>query len=600
LLIDNTAGTFSLIAGANATTTATFNYHVQDVWDGQNASLRRAKVFSTSDPQGEWVTISEVSSATDSSASPTSRLFRGEITFTSDASVQGANNDGVWVQDSDTVTVSYVDSNGTLIDSDAMTADGVKPTISNIVPADGTITNVANPTVTFDVTDTGSGISTTNFSTDITIKINGVVVTLGKVSFQAISGGFRPIFAQGISWLNPSSTGGFFVTDSTQFSLEFTARDVAGNKQTVSTNLTIDRTAPVLSSAVTGSASTGVVVTFSDTVGLDATTVDVSDFTVAGATVSAAVVDANDINKVNLTVSALASDAKPLITVSNVADLAGNNVAASSQVTATDGIKPVVSGVAIDKSLAVLGDVVAVTLGTDEKMAVDWPRVSVNGPSGATSNGLLSVTSPTPNNFSASTVVASGDITGTYGVSIQAKDLGNNLANNLTQVIDEAPTVDAGNNVLTLANGPIGDANFDGSVAGSDVTVSVNGTTAGVTLGVVDASARTIAVTSGVADTDTVLVTYHYTNDTFEVDQTAPTVAFNPASGASVATGSPVISIIFDDDEYPGDSFKTVTVTSATLTRPDTSVDDILSSLTTSDNITYTFAANTWRRVCTL
>ncbi len=362
------AGTLTLIAGANATTTVSFSYHVQDVWDGQSTSLHRAKVFSTSDPAGEWATISKVSSATDSSSSPTSRLFRGDIFLSSDAAKAGTGNDGVWVQDGDTVTVSYVDSNGALIDSDALTVDGVKPTISNIVPADGTITNVASPTVTFDVTDMGSGISTSNFSTDITLKINGWLVSASKISYQAIAGGFRAIFSQGTSWSNSNGSGGFSVTDSTEFSLEMTATDQAGNTQTVSgtsANVTIDKTKPVLSSAGTGSANTTVVVSFSDVSGLDASSVDVSDFAVAGATVSTAVQDPNDKNKVILTVSALASDAKPLITVSNVSDLAGNDVATNSQVTATDGIKPVISNVAINKSLAVLGDVVSVTLGTD-------------------------------------------------------------------------------------------------------------------------------------------------------------------------------------------------------------------------------------------
>jgi hypothetical protein len=295
-------------------------------------------------------------------------LFRGDIFLSSDAAKAGTGNDGVWVQDGDTVTVSYVDSNGALIDSDALTVDGVKPTISNIVPADGTITNVASPTVTFDVTDMGSGISTSNFSTDITLKINGWLVSASKISYQAIAGGFRAIFAQGTSWSNSNGSGGFSVTDSTEFSLEMTATDQAGNTQTVSgtsANVTIDKTKPVLSSAGTGSANTTVVVSFSDVSGLDASSVDVSDFAVAGATVSTAVQDPNDKNKVILTVSALASDAKPLITVSNVSDLAGNDVATNSQVTATDGIKPVISNVAINKSLAVLGDVVSVTLGTD-------------------------------------------------------------------------------------------------------------------------------------------------------------------------------------------------------------------------------------------
>ena len=60
----------SPIRAFNASTTVEFKYHVVDeylaenVLDGDGEVVterdRRAKVVSTSDPQGEWVTISEV------------------------------------------------------------------------------------------------------------------------------------------------------------------------------------------------------------------------------------------------------------------------------------------------------------------------------------------------------------------------------------------------------------------------------------------------------------------------------------------------------------------------------------------------------------
>ena len=167
---DADAGTFTILVAASVTTTATFSHHVQDVWTGTDSTLRRAKVISTSDPAGEYVTISEVASATDSTANATSRVFSGIVFLSSDAATQGTNSDGVWVQDADTVTVQYLDSAGTVVDSDTVTIDGVKPTIAAITPADGNVTNVANPTVTFDVTDSGSGISTTNFASHQTCR----------------------------------------------------------------------------------------------------------------------------------------------------------------------------------------------------------------------------------------------------------------------------------------------------------------------------------------------------------------------------------------------------------------------------------------------
>jgi hypothetical protein len=117
---DLNAGTVTLLVGASVTTTATFTYHTPDVWDGQQTSTRRAKVTSTSDSAGEWVTVSEVASATDSSANGTSRLFRGQVSLSSNSAASGTNDDGVFVQAGDTVTVSYRDSSGSEIDSDSL------------------------------------------------------------------------------------------------------------------------------------------------------------------------------------------------------------------------------------------------------------------------------------------------------------------------------------------------------------------------------------------------------------------------------------------------------------------------------------------------
>ena len=568
--------------------------------------------YESTDPAGEWVTISEVVSATDATASAKSRIFSGAVFLSSDAATQGTGSDGVWVQDGDTLTVQYMNSSGTVLDSDTVSIDGVKPSIAAVVPVDGTITNVANPTVTFDVTDTGSGISTSNFSSDITLKINNNTVTPSSISFQAIAGGFRGIFAQGTSWLETTGNNGFGVTDSAEFSLAISATDQAGNTQTVSgtsANITIDKVAPTLGVATTGSANTTVVVNFTDTTGLDAASVDSngSDFTVAGTTVSAAAVDSTN-KKVTLTVGALPSDAKPEVTVTgSVTDKAGNAVTVDSKVTATDGVKAVISGIVVDKNLAIKDDKVTTTFGTDEKMAVDWPEVSVIGPAGASSNGQLTVTSPTPNNFSAAATVATGDTTGVYGVSIQGRDLGNNDTENLTEVTDESPTVNVTTDILTLANGPIGDRSFDGLMTGdtkagaspnftittNDVSVTVNGTSTGVTIGAIDASARTVAITApNLVAADTVRVSYSYATDNFEIDQSAPTVTFDPDGSSDVQNQSPFIRLIFDEDEYPGDSYKTVTLTKAELTDPAGTVTDILADFATGDNIEFIWAAS--------
>ena len=302
------AGTFTLLTAAAASTTASFSYHIQDVWSSAVSVLQRAKVVTTSDPAGEYVTISEVVAVGSNTADPTSQIFRGDIVLTSDAAKQGTNGDGVWVQDGDTVTVKYLKSDGTTLDSDTVTADGVNPTISNVTPAPGAITNLTSPTINVDVTDTGSGISLKSDGTTLdsdTVTADGVNPTISNVTpapgaitnltsptinvdvtdtgsgisatdpgsavtitimsgtatttigskvpaFQTIADGFRVIFAQGTSWLSSNVDGGFNVLDSTQFSWKITAKDVAGNQVILTLDLTIDITKPDATAAQTG------------------------------------------------------------------------------------------------------------------------------------------------------------------------------------------------------------------------------------------------------------------------------------------------------------------------------------------------------------
>ena len=594
-----TAGSFSTISGVSASTTATFSYHIADSWSGSDSTLRKAKVTSTSDPAGEWITIGEVTSLSATTSNATSQVFYGTVALSSNAAHQGTNSDGVWVQDGDTVTASYYANGTTLTDSTTLTVDGVKPTISGVTPADGTITNVANPTVQFDVTDSGSGISTSSFNTDITLAINGTSVASGLISFQSISDGFRAIFAQGTAWTAATNASGFAVTDSTEFYLTITATDQAGNTQTVTTtaaNVTIDKTAPTITSSATGAANTLITVTFSEDI--DSASVAAGDFSLSAGSVTAAEVNtATDKgNEVLLTTSALAADAKPTVTVSTVSDKAGNAITAASTSVPTDGVKATLSALTIDKSLAIKADAVKTSVTTDEKLATNGMIMSVVGPSGATTNGTLTITSPTPNNSEGTFTVATGDTTGAYGVSIQATDLGSNATTNLTAVADEVAGFVASTNTVTLANGPIGDVDFDGDVDSSDITVKVgttsaNATTTGVTLGAIDASARTIVVSSGLTSSSVALVSYSHTSDSFEIDVSAPAVTFDPADGTTVKNQSPYIRLVFDEDEYPGDSYKTVTLTKASLLYPDGTTADVLANFTTGDNIEYIWGA---------
>jgi len=621
---DPSAGTVTLLADTGTgTTTVSFTYHLVDVWGTSTSANRRAKVVSTSDSQGEFVLISEVASVGSSAADPDSRIFRGAILLSSDAATQGTNSDGVWVQDGDVLTVTYLKSDGTALDSDTIAVDAVKPTVTAITPADDTISGIKNPYVSFEVTDAGAGIAS-NPSTAITLAIfaGGGTTTIPEVrlgasspSYQPIANGFRVIFTQPESWLG-GGTGGFGASDGTAFTWTLTATDKAGNSTSITNDLTIDITKPTVNSALTGTSydtstekeTTGktdsVKVTFSEDV--DASSASTADFTVGGATPAAVIVGtkAGDRNNVYLTVGTLAPNAKPEVIVTGVlTDKAGNVVDVSSSVTtnkvsASDGLKPGITST-VSLGLAVKDDKVKVTVTSDEKLGTSGLIVSIIGPSGSTNKSLTTTAPTNPLVREGEYTIPAGN-TGMYGVSIQGTDLGNNVSNNLTKVTAEAVSatnisVSAGNTVVTLGKGPIGDNSFDGLVTAADIsslTFSANAaTTAQITA--VDASARTITLAgTAVGATETATVTYWYASTEFiEIDNSAPaivdTLLFDPSDGASTINRTPFISVKWDENEYPGDSKTTVTLTKASLKAPDGTETDILSLMSTTDNKTF-------------
>ena len=627
------AGTFTMLTlgTTTASTTATFSYHIQDTWASGDVATQRAKVVSTSDPAGEFVTVSEVAAIGTTTVDATSQIFRGDILLSSDAAAQGTNDDGVWVQDGDTLTVTYLNSDGTTADTDTVTVDGVNPTISAVSPADGTITNSINPTLTFSVTDSGSGIKATDPASNITITIGGPATTTidqTRPLFGTLVDGFSVLFGQSTTWFDdpvggPPQSGGFGIVSGTAFTWEVVATDQAGNTETVTSSLEIDTEKPTVAGAETGTSfdiatdteSTGVTtaVKLSFTEKIDPASVDAADFTVAGVAPSAAIVgseEAGTENVVYLTVAAQASDARPEVkVVGTVLDLATNAVdttAVTAETIATDGLIPAIT-TTISQALAIKDDEVKVTVSTDEKLAVAGLTLSVNGPTGSTGVGTITTTSPTTNVNEGTVTVASGTKTGAYGVSISATDLGAQSVDNLTVITDETVaatsiTVGVGSSVITLANGPIADTltgpapgALDGVVDAADIitlTTSL-GTATTSSITVVDASARTITVSVELGATETASVSYSYVaDDVFEVDQSAPTVSFDPVDESDIENQSPFIRIIFDEDEYPGDSFTTVTLTKAELTNPDLTTTDLLATFVSADNIEYIWAAS--------
>ena len=111
---DAVTGAFTLFNDVNGSSTlqVDFTFDVVDVYP---LSANRASVTSTSDLVGEWVAIGEVASETDATASPTSGLFRGEVLMSSDSSALASGDGAVWVQDGDSLTASYYESDGAII-----------------------------------------------------------------------------------------------------------------------------------------------------------------------------------------------------------------------------------------------------------------------------------------------------------------------------------------------------------------------------------------------------------------------------------------------------------------------------------------------------
>ena len=159
-----------------------------------------------------------------------------------------------------------------------------------------------------------------------------------------------------------------------------------------------------------------------------------------------------------------------------------------------------------------------------------------------------------------------------------------------------------------MANWPLADAEFTGSLEGA---VTIKGTDAvkdkdgagdipGTKVMNVNWDSGEVTLQLNYKDKATaisgdteLLATYSYVNaeQTIEVDITSPTVDFEPNGNTEMAT--PFIRVHFDDDEYAGDTHKTVTVMSATLSDADGNewalVDDDVNLLSSSDWMSYSY-----------
>ena len=436
------------------------------------------------------------------------------------------------------------------------------------------------------------------------------------------------------------------------FTIKVVAEDGAGNKSDESAEVTIDTEAP---SMVDRDLATGtgwadgkpvpndrasIMVVFNES--LDADTVDASDFSVENPDVSIEDVIVGGVNKegkdgtpaemqlnelVFLVLSAdLPSDARPRVEFDgSVTDVAGNELKSDAVSRINDGIEPGVTVDGFSAQLLAEDGESAISLSADENLSGSVGNISPDCTClGITGGGIDGVDKgdvalPTPSTGTYTFKQSKFSDTGLYGILVQASDSsGNETRVGATEIKDEEVTVSGTSVALShetavatttatytfnvgLAKWPLADAKFTGSLAGA---VTIKGHDSATVTGV-NWKDGTVTFTrayenvgagygsDSIADDMELLATYSYVDaeQTIEVDTDAPTVTFEPTGDTQIAT--PFIRVHFDDDEYAGDTHKTVTITSATLADADGNewvlVDDEVNLLSSSDQQSYSY-----------
>ena len=121
-------GYFDLAQEVNASSTLVVKFAFDGV-DSFSSSDRVARVTSTSDPEGEWIDVSEVASETDHTPASDTGLFRGAVALFGDASYAVPGDSAVWVRGGDDVTATYYEPGGTeVVDSHVLRSIVAAPT----------------------------------------------------------------------------------------------------------------------------------------------------------------------------------------------------------------------------------------------------------------------------------------------------------------------------------------------------------------------------------------------------------------------------------------------------------------------------------------
>ena len=106
--LDRRNGRVFLLGDVESDSTVMIDFHYEVV-DAFPAQARRARVYSSSDREGEWVAIREVASETNNSPAAASNLYRGEIEISEDPASLAPGDGHVRVRSRSRLSVAYYD-----------------------------------------------------------------------------------------------------------------------------------------------------------------------------------------------------------------------------------------------------------------------------------------------------------------------------------------------------------------------------------------------------------------------------------------------------------------------------------------------------------
>ena len=709
-------GTVTTVVICTKIVQATFNYHIVDVFEG-NQDLgtgadddeNRTLVTTSSSPSGEWVTIREVKLAdldsdidgdvandgkVTTDPEPQSNYYYGSITLVAESGdgtdeEPGGRKDGyIYARDGDTITVQFFEKDhSTEVGSAEAAADGLDPSIGGIEPAANVVLNEASPVLRFTVDDAGSGFDTGDFHSHVDLYLvpdvnfgeadeveaakmdnTGCQIPDGDLSATSLNDEEMTVqFRSRRDWgddetimcAEGSSLSRFLAQTAVlrenshgdAFGIRIVAQDVAGNEQRSLTKLTIDGQAPLLVAAGSHTgrtwnvdkgkeekATNAIRLKFNES--LDKDTVDADDFTVENPDVNVEEVIVGGVNTedgdqdkdevVYLVLSDdLDSSAEPRVEFDgSIFDLAGNERKKQIINRLTDRIGPTITVDPLSAQLLAAKGEATVSFGSDENLSAagssddidNCTCLSISG-AGQKTDGSVetqggTVALPTPSEATYTFKQGNFKSTGLYGIMLQGTDSGaNESAVGATKVSNEEVTIEVADVkadksvVVSLSKWPLADANFNGSLADEVKVSTTSGGDAVATSTVKSVDWKNGTVTLDLGTTVTkktneddedvlnrtkIFVTYNYVKaeQTVQVDDREPAASFKPDTDSQNAT--PFIEIQWDEDkEYKGDTHKTVTITSATLTGPDdfemVLVDDETDVLSTSDWVLYTY-----------